>query len=846
MKSANNCITILAGTVACLLGMTATMTTAETTEVAPYQNPKLPISQRVEDLLGRMTLEEKISIVSGKAGDATRDIERLGIPSLRVTDGPHGVGWGVKSTAFPTAVSMASSWNPDLVEAVGVALGDETRAFGRHVLLGPCINIHRTPLGGRNFESFSEDPYLAARMAVAYVKGVQSRNIGTSVKHYALNNQEWERLTISVEIDERALREIYLPAFHAAVTEADPWTVMGAYNKVRGKWCCENTYLLDDILKGEWGFKGLVVSDWGAVHSTVSFAQAGLDLEMPGPGAYFGDKLLQAVKDGEVSERIIDEKVRRILGILFRAGLFEQPDNRFTGAVNTPEHKNLARRLAEEAIVLLKNENNVLPLDAAAIKTLAVIGPNAEPARVGGGGSSTVAPANPVGVLQGLRTRAGSNIEIRYIEGCSMSVSAVPADALFCEFQGKTVPGLVGEYFTNKDLEGTPTLVRVDSQVNFEWGDGSPAAEIPCDNFSARWTGKLRAPRTGSYNIGVVCDDGVRLYINDQLVIDQWVNQAGITHTVPMEMKEGDVYNIRMEYFEYLGAASAQLGWSLPDSTHDEAAALAAGCDAAIVVVGLSPKFEGEGVDRNTLALPGNQNKLIQAVVAANPRTAVVLINGTPIDMQAWIDQVPAIVEAWYPGEMGGDAVARVLFGDVNPSGKLPDTFAKKLEDYPSQANFPGHNGVVRYEEGIWVGYRFFDTKNVEPLFPFGHGLSYTTFEYDNLRIEPDTSGNRLKINVTFDVRNTGTRAGAEVAQLYVHDVQSAVERPTRELKGFRKVRLQPGEMATITLTLDTDSLSYYDINRKRWFAEPGEFEFQIGSSSRDIRLRGVYVFEGR
>lgn len=847
MKTARNRSAIFAGCMACLLGMTANMTTADTSEVLPYQDSKLSTAQRVEDLLGRMTLKEKVSLVSGKAGDATRDIPRLGIPSLRVTDGPHGVGWGVKSTAFPTAISMASTWNPALTEQVGIALGDETRAFGRHILLGPCINIHRTPLGGRNFESFSEDPYLAARMAVAYVKGIQSRNIGSSVKHYALNNQEWERTTISVEIDERALREIYLPAFHAAVTEADPWTVMGAYNKFRGPWCCENKYLLDEVLKNEWGFKGLVVSDWGAVHSTVSFAMAALDLEMPGPGEHFGDKLLQAAKNGDVPERVIDEKVRRILGIVYRAGLFDQPDNRFTGAVNTPEHKQLAQRVAEEAIVLLKNENNVLPLDAAKIKTLAVIGPNAEPARVGGGGSSTVSPAAPVGVLEGLRARAGSGIEIRHIQGCSMSgISPIPADAFSCEFQGQTVPGLVGEYFTNRNLEGAPTLVRVDAQVNFEWGEGSPATEIPCDDFSVRWTGKLRAPKTGTYELGTVTDDGVRLYVNDRLAVNQWTDQAGLTHTFPMEMKEGEVYNIRMEYFEHFGAAMARLGWTIPDSTANEAAALAAGCDAAIVVVGLSPQFEGEGVDRNTMKLPGDQDKLIQAVAAANPRTAVVLINGTPIDMEAWIDQVPALVEAWYPGELGGHAVARILFGDVNPSGKLPDTFAKKLEDYPSQANYPGRDGVVRYEEGIWVGYRFFDTKNVEPRFPFGHGLSYTTFEYDNLRIEPDTSGSRLVINATFDVRNTGTRAGAEVAQVYVHDVESSVERPAKELKGFRKVMLQPGQSTTVTVPLNTDSLSFYDVNRKRWTAEPGEFEILVGSSSADIRLRGKYVFQGK
>ncbi|MFH0952702.1 MAG: glycoside hydrolase family 3 C-terminal domain-containing protein [Verrucomicrobiota bacterium] len=808
-----------------------------------YKNPQLPIETRVKDLVGRMTLEEKVDLLSGKAGDCTKDIPRLGIPSLRVSDGPHGLGWGVKATCFPTDLSMAATWNPDLIRQVGVALGQEARASNRQVLLGPCMNIHRTPLGGRNFESFGEDPYLAGRMAVAYVKGVQSQKVGTSIKHYACNNQEWERTTISVELDERALREIYLPAFKAAVQEADPWTLMGAYNKVRGRWCCENKYLLTDILKNEWGFKGFVVSDWGGTHSTVDAANAGLDLEMPGPGEHLNRSLIDAVKKGEVKQAVIDDKVRRILRVIFLAGLFDAPDPKLKGALATPEHITLARKVAEESIALLKNEGNALPLNRDQIKTLAVIGPNAEVARVGGGGSSTVEPPYAVSPLEGIRKKCGSQVAVSHSKGCTSPMELKPIVSSMLSPPGATNAehGLRAEYFDNMNLNGEPKVTRIDPEIDFNWGDKSPDPRIPADQFSVRWTGTFTPAMSGAYELGLTSDDGFRLYLDGSLLVDSWVDQAGLTKTAPVTLEAGKAYDLRVEYYENWGGALARFGY-IPsgDEMVGDAVTAAAACDAAVVFVGLSHQFEGEGNDRHNLELPGKQNELIESVVKANKNTIVVVISGTPVNMSRWLDQVPAVVEMWYAGLEGGNAIANVLFGDVNPSGKLPMTFPKDLKDFPSQENYPGANGVVRYAEGIYVGYRYFDTKQVEPLFPFGHGLSYTQFGYSDLKIayRMDPQGPRL--GASLNLENTGTREGSEVVQLYVHDVKSSLDRPLKELKAFKKVSLKPGEKKPVTFELGRSALAFYDPARKGWVVEPGAFEILVGSSSRDIRLKGT------
>ncbi|MCK9555110.1 glycoside hydrolase family 3 C-terminal domain-containing protein [bacterium] len=810
-------------------------------ELSLYKNPNLPVEQRVEDLLKKMTLEEKIAQVAGADHMDTPLNKRLGIPALKMTDGPHGVRWGT-STCFPPLVTLGSSWDPVLLRAVGKALGRETRAKGRNVILGPCINIHRTPLGGRNFESFGEDPYLISELVVEYVKGVQSEKIGTSTKHFACNNQEFERTTISVEIDERTLREIYLPGFEAAVKEADTLTVMGAYNKVNGDYCCANHHLLTDILKNDWGFTGLVVSDWGAVHSTVKTANAGLDLEMPGPPRYYGDNLLRAVKNGEVSEKVLDDKVRRILRVMFKLGLFDNPDPKLKGACDTKEHRALAREAARRGIVLLKNNNETLPIDRNKVKSIAVIGPKTDASLLGGGGSSSITPNHAVTPLDGLTEKCrDGKIKLNFARGCSMPGNLVPVD--FGEFTTpgpNPQPGLKAEFFNNTELTGIPVLTRVDRNINFDWDGSSPGSGLGANNFSARWTGNFTPSKSGEYDLGLLSDDGSRLYIDGKLVVNNWAEHGPETRRGTIYLEGGKACDIRVEMFEKGGNALVKLGYSPEGNVLlDEAVKVASKSDIAIVFAGISWEIEGEGVDKQDMKLPKHQDELIKAVAAANKNTVVVLINGTPLLMEEWIDDVPSVVEALYGGQEGGDAIADILFGDVNPSGRLTVTFPKKIEDSPSYKNYPGAGGKIYYEEGIFVGYRYFDRENIEPLFPFGHGLSYTAFKYDNLNITKGSD--KIAATASVDITNTGKREGAEVVQLYVQDPECSVERPVKELKGFKRINLKPGETETVTFELTKRDLSFYDVKSKSWVAEPGTFNVLIGGSSRDIRQEGSF-----
>ena len=805
-----------------------------------YKNPNLPIEERIEDLLSRMTLDEKIAQLSGKTYMETRENSRLGIPALKMADGPHGIRRG-KATCFPTGVSLASTWNPELINEVGVALAEEARAKGVNLLLGPCINIHRTPCGGRNFESFSEDPYLVSQITSAYVKGVQSQHIGTAVKHFVCNNQEWDRFNISVEIDERTLREIYLPGFKAAVKEGGAYAVMAAYNKVNGDYCSANRHLLKDILKDEWGFKGPVVSDWGATHSVVKSANAGLDLEMPGPGEFFDESLKQALKDGQVREEVIDDKVRRILRVKFKLGLFDNINSKYKGALNTQEHKELAYRVASESIVLLKNENNLLPLNKDKIRSIALIGPNAHEVRLGGGGSSVVNPFYSISPLEGLKNKCNGKIRVNYTPGCFMpeDLFTIPEEVLFVGKPAEAIHGLKGEYFNNINLSGEPVLTRVDKRIDFDWGNSSPAPQIKNEYFSVRWTGKIKVKESGIYQIGTTSDDGSRVYLDGKILVNNWWDHGPETRKQSVYLEKDKVYDLRIEFYERRGGAVMKFGWvSLANNLLKDAIKVAKNSDVAVVCVGLSSLIEGEGLDKRDIKLPFGQDKLINEIIKVNKNTVVVLINGTPIDMRSWIDKVPAVIEAWYPGQEGGNAIADILFGDVNPSGRLPITFPKKIQDSASFRNYPGKDGKVFYAEGIFVGYRHFDENDIEPLFCFGHGLSYTTFRYSNLRIDTRKGLGSAPVKVSFDIENTGEVAGKEVCQLYIHDVESSLPRPPKELKGFKKVELKPGEKRTVEFGIDKNSLHYYDPKKKRWVIEPGKFEVLIGSSSRDIRLR--------
>lgn len=809
-----------------------------------YKNAKSPIEARVKDLMKRMTLEDKIDELCGKDFMDGKTNNRLGIPPLLMSDGPHGIrDHNELNTCFPTLVSVGATWNEEITYELGQALADEARARGRNFLLGPCINIHRTPLGGRNFESIGEDPYLISRLAVAYVKGVQSKKVGTSTKHYAANNQEDKRTGISVEIDERSLREIYLPAFEAAVKEARTTSVMGSYNMINGDYCCENSHTLIDILKKEWGFTGFVISDWWAIKDYMKAANNGCDMEMPGPGDHFTRaKLTPAIHNGQISMATIDDKVRRILRVKFELGLFDGVEKEFMGSVNTQEHQDTARKIAEEAIVLLKNSNGALPLDKDKIKTIAVIGPNAAVGRSGGGGSSEVLSPYIITPLDGLQKAAGGGITIKFAQGVQMPgyIDIIPS-ALLRTPEGKS--GLKAEYYNNIDFNGSPIVTKIDENVNFDWGDGSPAG-VNTDNFSARWTGKLIAQETGSFDLAILSDDGSRLFINGNLLVDNWGDHAPQTKQNGIMLEKGKEYDLKLEFYEKGGGAVMKLGMMpTPDRTINEAVKAASESDVAVVFVGLNGSFEGEGHDKQDMMLPAGQDELIEAVSMANPNTVVVLINGTPVDMRRWAGRVPAIVEAWYPGMEGGNAIANILFGDINPSGKLPMTFPQKLEDNPSYNYYPGIGDKVYYKEGIFVGYRHYDSKNVEPLFPFGHGLSYTTFKYENMKIEKDrTAGALAKVSV--DITNTGALGGKEVVELYVSDKVSSVPRPSKELKGYKKIYLRPGEQQTVVFKLDKRSFAFYDAGKNQWVAEPGEFDILAGSSSRDIRLKGSYTIK--
>jgi beta-glucosidase len=820
--------------------------------------PIKPVERQVETLLKKMSLNEKVLLLSGRNVWHTNPIEHLGVRSVVMTDGPHGVrashpemGRVVgPTTCFPTGIAMGASWDPELLWMVGEALGEETSAMGCDVLLGPCVNIVRGPLGGRNFETYAEDPYLAGRLGVAYVKGVQSQGVGASVKHFACNNQEVERFRSSSNVDERTLREIYLPAFEAIVKEAKPWTVMSSYNRINGVYASQHHKLLKEILKGEWGFDGAVVSDWDANHTVFESIKNGLDLEMPGPAKYYGRLLEQAVANWQLSEAELDEAVRRVLRLVIRTGKLGKGGSRKHGSVNTPEHQTLARRLAEESAVLLKNERHILPLDITNIKSLAVIGPNAAEARIGGGGSSYAVPPYRVSPLQALRERLDGRVRIIYAKGCDneVSIPIVPGDWL--EMPNGGGIGLYGEYFNNSDMKGTPAFSGQDTRLDF-WWFAAVAGAGNVQRSSGRWTGTLRVPETGIYQIRLTNSGVTRLYLDSDLVLD---NSAPLASNPELGIVSKDLfqslnaeraYAIRIEFSRHDNQDFAHWRlamhlWQDPttDDRLDLAVEAAKQCDVTVIFAGMPEFFESEGWDRPDMELPGKQNELIHRVVVANPNTVVVLYAGAPVNMP-WRDQVLAILDAFYPGMEGGNAVARIILGEVNPSGKLPVTFPKRLEDTPAYINstYPGARDI-NYGEGIFVGYRYYDKRKLEPAFPFGHGLSYSQFQIEALEVADEVSqGEAFEIRVK--VTNTGQVAGKEVVQLYISDLEASLPRPVKELKGFQKVTLQPGEERVVSFPLVPRDLSFYDPNRKSWVAESGEFEVLVGTSSEDIRYKG-------
>ena len=721
------------GVIACGLFLNAAAASSQVTD-----KEKVQMEKRIEKLIKKMTLEEKVGLLHGNSKFYVAGVERLGIPEWSLSDGPHGVraeinrhdwayaGWTNDSASyFPTGTAFAAAWNPELAYRRGEVLGEEARWRKKDVLLGPGVNIIRSPLCGRNFEYMSEDPYMNSVLAVAYIKGLQSRDVACSVKHFAVNNQETNRTTVDVECSERALREIYLPAFKAAVQEGGALTVMAAYNKFRGEFCAENNYLVRKILRNEWGFDGVYVTDWGAAHSTIPSMEAGLDLEMGTlidkyEDWYYANPLIEAVKSGKIPMSLVDEKVGDVLRVMIKTNVLD-PKKRFgPGSMNTKEHQQATYDAAAEAIVLFKNQNNLLPLDFSSIKSLAVIGDNATRKHSNGGLSSEIKAVYEVTPLEALRAKWGDKVDIRFAQG----------------------------------YEKLSTFV-----------EGS--------------------------------------------------NNGQSSGTFSSKTQESD-------------------------ALLKKAVEVARTSDVALLVCGLNHDYDTESFDRLNMDIPYGQVELIQEVVKANPRTIVVMIAGSPLNMAAVDICSPAIVWAWFNGMEGGNALVDVLSGKVNPSGKMPFTTPVSLDQSPAHAlgNFPGRDLKVNYEEDILVGYRWFDTKGLPVVYPFGYGLSYTTFNYSNLNTDKKTYDQADTIQATFTLTNTGDREGAEVAQLYVSDPVCSVMRPVKELKGFKKVFLKPGESRRITLDIPVSSLAFYSEAQSQFVVEPGEFILQLGASASDITQR--------
>ena len=781
----------------------------------------------VDELLAELTLEEKVSLCHGSDFMSTTAVPRLGIPKMWVTDGPHGArgrGWGnTTSSAIPCGTALGATWDVDLLHDVGKLMGEQVRSKGASILLGPTMNIHRAPLAGRNFECYSEDPVLSAELAASFVEGLQSiEGVGACVKHFVANDQEHERMAISSEVDERTLREVYLLPFEYCITRAKAWSIMTAYNRLNGTYCAEHPWLLGDILRGEWGFDGYVISDWWGTKSSAPSANAGLDLEMPGPPMHFGESLLQAVRNGEVEESVIDKKVRRLLETLQHAGRFDGAETTKEEALDRPEDRVLLRRAAAEAIVLLRNEGNLLPLRN--LKRLAVIGPNADVARFGGGGSSEVLPHYTVPPLDGIRSAFEG--EIAFARG-SIPYTMLPAIP-----QRLLTNGFDVEFFPNTECEGEPVAHQRIDRAYHRWIGNVP---VTSERFSARLRATFTPDEDGDWTFGLVAAGRARLFVDGELTVDNWtdVEHSPVffgmgskerTGTVPMGA--GEPRSLLVEYRAATTlAAGLHIGCIPPirDDRIAEAVDAARGADAAIVVVGLDTESETEGRDRESMDLTGDQNELISAVAAVQPNTVVVINAGCIVSMP-WADEVAAILHAWYPGQECGNAIADVLLGAVNPCGKLPTTIPRRFEDNPTIDNYPGTTDVS-YAEGVFVGYRHYDANGVQPLYPFGHGLSYTTFDYGDLTVDGET--------LSIDVTNTGARDGKEVVQLYVADVESSVPRPPKELKRFAKVSLAPGETETVRFVLDSRAFAFW---KDGWVVEPGEFELLCGSSSGDIR----------
>lgn len=839
--------TSLLCTLLCALGGPGFAAEAERHE--PFFNPAMDAV--VEQLVAQMSLGEKIKFcqgdIEGKAPPqrGTAALERLGIKPMVFYNGPRGYQMG-KGTVFPSPTGQAASWNPELLEKLGKIIAQESRAGKTDSLEAPSINIIRDPCNGRNFEYYTEDPFLNGKLAAAFVRGAQGTGVPVTVKHLACNSQENNRNEVDAMVGERALREIYLPGFQAAI-DAGVLGIMTGANRVNGHHASGNRELID-IIKKDFGFKGFILTDWNGVQDTVEAANAGTDLSMPGKpdGKFNAKNLLAAVKSGEVSEAVITDKVRRILRGVYFAGLIKDGLKKSAGEKPDIAHYQIALEAAEQSLVLLKNSNKTLPLSQNQVKKIAVLGPGAD-RRFPGGGSSGAGMIYEVTALNGIETRFGKD-KVEYVPLPLDRVYEVVGESFVKTADGQ--PGFAAVYSGKTPNTGIAAKMKATvSAINFNWEMASPdRSQIDSGKYSGVWSGVLSPPVDGKYSFRLSCPDTGKVKLNGRTIIDKFAserNRAG-----EMELTAGKPVAIEVSFNKTApqGADTiVRFEWVRPDFASRCATMLAASvnaakcADAAVLCVGLDHSYDTEGHDRQELTLPSFQVELIKAVAKANPRTVVVLYAGSVIDVRDWINDVPALLFAWYPGIENGRALARILFGDMSPSGRLPITFPAKYEDSPAHPARQAENKLQKivHHEGVFVGYRWYDEKGIAPMFPFGFGLSYTTFEYRAGTTAPLShapGGPPLKFPVV--ITNTGQSAGVEVVQLYLHADQSSAPRPPQELKGFQRLSLQPGESRTVSFTLDDSAFGFWQPAARAWVVEPGTFELRVGSSSKDIRLK--------
>jgi beta-glucosidase len=805
------------------------------------------IEQQAQAMLAKLTLEQKIMLLGGVNNMYTQPVESIGLPRFKMSDASVGVRtWG-PTTAYAGGVALAASWDPDLAREIGQGLGRNARARNVNFLLGPGVNIARSPIGGRNFEYLSEDPYLNSMLVVPFIEGVQSQGVIATLKHYALNNQEFNRHNASSDIDERTMREIYLPAFEAAVTRGHVDAVMNSYNLINGVHATQNQFLNIQVLKGEWGFKGILMSDWDATYDGVAAANNGLDLEMPSPKFMNAKNLLAAVQSGAVKESTIDDKILRLLRTELRYGFTTRPQVDLADSTFSVADRAVALKGALESITLLKNEGGLLPLDPAKVKTIAVIGPDAWPAIPGGGGSSEATAFEPVSLVTGIGNFLGPDVHLLYSRGLP-EMNEVFRNA-------KWVDGVKVETFPSRDFTGTPATGTRRNVADWKAAQWEPADPTP---RSIRYTAAFKAGDAGRYLLiaGASGEDAFKVLVDGKQILEQAHAEGQVPKYTSLDLSAGQTVNVQADYVPH--AAGSRFGMGLvyePELVSADAKRVAAAADAVVLAIGFDPASEGEGHDRS-FTLPWGQDALVDAIVAANPHTVVTLTGGGGMDVHRWIDKAPALLHIYYPGQEGGTALAQILFGKHDPEGRLPVSFDRSWEENPSAKWYYGAPGTstilhtigengkpldytvehIQYGDKLMVGYRYWTTTGKHPLFPFGFGLSYTTFKFSNLHA-PSSAASGSTVSVSFDVTNTGSVAGAEVAQLYVSDPSAKADRPERELKGFAKVRLEPGETKHVSLDLDARAFSYWSESAKKWTIDPGKFVVRVGDSSESTPL---------